>query len=277
MLRFVSWLFPKVELIAPWLAKRWFVSIFFTPLRYKMPVVEIELMDKAKQFKLDFNDKKIQVYEWGEGTPVLMVHGWMSRAAQFRKFIEPFNASGYKVVSFDATGHGRSEGGKSNIVEFAQIIELLAGRYDFEMVVGHSIGGASSLHAILNKKFTSKLVMIGSPTIASKIVEEFLRRLNASEAVTDYFYAYVKSKFGKSFEEFSASYIVKDLQNVDLLLIHDEHDAEVTIDNAEVMLEKYPKAKLIKTTGLGHTRILKDEAVVNACLQFANGIIKAVA
>ncbi len=277
MLRVVSWLFPKVEKIAPWFAKRWFVSIFFTPLRYKMPPPEIELISEANKYYLDHDGKKVQVYEWGEGSPILMVHGWMGRGAQFRKFIPEFNQAGFKVIAFDATGHGNSEGGKSHIMEFAYIIERLARKYDFKMVIGHSIGGAASLHAILNTKFANKLVMISSPTIASKIVEEFLRRLNATEAVTDYFYQFVKTKFGKTFEEYSASYIVKNLKNVELLLIHDQDDIEVTIDNAQVMCDKYPQARLITTHGLGHTRILKDENVIKACLAFATSNIKAVA
>lgn len=277
LLRLVSWLFPKVEMVAPWLAKRWFVSIFFTPLRYKMPPEEIELMNAATRYKLPYEGKQVQVYEWGEGKPILLVHGWMSRGAQFRRFIKPFNTAGYKVVAFDATGHGNSEGVKSDMLDFVAVIEQLALKYDFKAVIGHSIGGAASLHAILNKNFTNKLVMIGSPTVASKIVEEFMRRLNASTLVTDYFYAYVKAKFGKSFEEFSASYIIKDVRDVDLLLIHDEDDIEVTIDNAEILLEKYPSARLMRTKGLGHTRILKDDEVINACLVFVERNIKAVA
>jgi len=277
MLRLVSWLFPKVERISPWIAKRWFVSIFFTPLRYKMPPPELDIINQASKYQIDYEGNKVQVYEWGDGIPILMVHGWMGRGAQFRKFIPAFNQAGFKVVSFDATGHGNSEGGKSHIMEFAGIVEKLASNYEFKMVIGHSIGGAASLHAILNQKFTNKLVMIGSPTIASKIVEEFMRRLNASEKVTGYFYDYVKATFGKPFEEYSASYIIKDLKHVDLLIIHDEDDVEVTIDNADVLLEKYPAAKFIKTQGMGHTRILKDESVIEACLSFAKGNIKAVA
>lgn len=277
MLRVVSWLFPKVEKIAPWLAKRWFVSIFFTPIRYKIPPPEIELINQASKYYLEYEGKKIQVYEWGEGIPILMAHGWMGRGSQFRQFIPEFNRAGFKVVAFDATGHGNSEGGKSHIMEFASIIESLVSKYDFKMVVGHSIGGVASLHAILNTNFTNKLVMISSPTVASKIVEEFLRRLNASEVVTDYLYQYIKTKFGKTFEEYSASYIVKDLKNVELLLIHDQDDIEVTIDNAQVICEKYPQARLITTHGLGHTRILKDENVIKACLAFATSNIKAVA
>ena len=86
-LRIVGWLFPKVEKIAPWLAKRWFVRIFFTPVRYKMPYGEVEMAQKANTYKVNYEGKQVQVYEWGEGRPILFVHGWMGRGTQFRKFV----------------------------------------------------------------------------------------------------------------------------------------------------------------------------------------------
>ena len=60
-----AWLFPKVEKIAPWLAKRWFVNIFFSTARYTLPPPEKELIHSARKDHLQFGDKRIQLYEWG--------------------------------------------------------------------------------------------------------------------------------------------------------------------------------------------------------------------
>ncbi|MTI22199.1 alpha/beta hydrolase [Fulvivirga sp. RKSG066] len=267
-LRVVSWTFPKVEAISQWLANRWFVNLFFTPVRYKTPASEIEIMESASKHEVRIADNNVQVYEWGEGKPVLFVHGWMGRGTQFKRFVPIFNAAGYKVVSFDAIGHGKSEGKKSHIMYFAETVNALADKYDFHSVVGHSIGGVAVMHALIKDRFTDKLVMIGSPTMADHIIGAFLRSLRASKRVLTYFNQYVESKFGKSFDEYSAKHIVKDLDDVDILLIHDEDDREVTIENPYVILNKYPQSKLMTTKGLGHTRILKDEAVIDACLQF---------
>lgn len=268
-LRIVGWLFPKVEKIAPWLAKRWFVRIFFTPVRYKMPYGEVEMAQKANTYKVNYEGKQVQVYEWGEGKPILFVHGWMGRGTQFRKFVEDFNSSGYQVASFDATGHGKSDGNKSHLMEFAGVIEKLHSRYGgFEMIVGHSLGGVAAMIAINDGIPTQKLVMISSPTLAHKIVDEFILRLKASNRCKEYFDAYVMKKFGKRFEEYTATHIAQSLRKIDLLLIYDEDDREVDLENPEALLNVYPDARLVTTKGLGHTRILKDEEVVKTCLQF---------
>jgi len=268
MMKVVAWVFPKLEFVAPWLAKRWFTRIFFRPLKYKRPIAELEIENQAKLTDLTFKDKKVQVYEWGEGTPILFVHGWMSRGTQFRKFVGPFNNAGYKVIAFDAPAHGNSQGNKSDIFEFRDIINILSQAYNFEAVIGHSIGGVASMHALLKERFTDKLIMIGSPSMADKIIGAFQSRLNASDNIKTYFNKHIEEKYNKTFEEFSASFIIKDLKDVNLLLIHDEQDFEVTIDNARLLHERYPQSRLIATEGLGHTRILKDTSVINSCLNF---------
>jgi hypothetical protein len=55
---------------------------------------------------------------------------------------------------------------------------------------------------------------------------------------------------------------------VDLLLVHDEDDKEVGPQHPEALLKVYPAAKLIKTSGLGHTRILRDDAVIREVVTF---------
>lgn len=271
-LRLIGWAFPKVESIAPWFAKKWFVKIFFGTAKYKAPVAEAQMAELATKYQIDFQGKKVQVYEWGEGKPVLFVHGWMGRATQFRKFYPAFANAGYKVVSFDSTGHGQSEGSSSHLMEFVGIIERLQQNYrQFEMIVGHSLGGVASFHAALNG-ITDRLVMISSPTVGAYITEEFRKKLKASSKMVDYFNEYIENKYGRSFESYSVSHNINDLKEVDLLLIHDEDDKEVDIFNAELIKHKYPAAKLLKLSGNGHTRILKNETVVDEVLNFIGKI-----
>ncbi len=262
-LRIIGWAYPKLERIAPWLAKRWFVKIFFSPARYKMPYGELELSERATKYRVNYEGKQVQVYEWGEGKPVLMVHGWMGRATQFRKFVPDFNKAGFKVVAFDATGHGKSQGNISHLMEFAGIITLMGKRYgQFEMIVGHSLGGVAAMHAIIGGVNTNKLVMISSPTIGHEIVDVFKRKLNASNATVAYFNQYIVKKFGLPFEHYSAGYNVAKLPNTQLFLVYDENDPEVTLAHAQVLMNKYKSAELYQTKGLGHTRILKDAGVI---------------
>ncbi len=271
-LRFVAWAFPKVEKLAPWIAERWFVRIFFSTAKYQFPKAEIEMANKANKYNIEFEGKKVQVYEWGEGKPILLVHGWMGRATQFRLFVPAFVNAGFKVVAFDATGHGNSEGGKSHLMEFKGIIQSLQNNYrNFEMIVGHSLGGVASLHAVIESS-VNKLVMISSPTIGSFIMEEFRKKIGASANMLNYFERYIIETYGLPFEHYSASYNISRLKNVDLLLIQDENDREVSMENATIITRKYPEASLVTTKGLGHTRILRDKFVIDTVLKHSRKI-----
>ena len=50
----------------------------------------------------------MKAWSWGNGPTVLLVHGWNGRATQLGGFVEPLVARGYRVVAFDAFGHGES-------------------------------------------------------------------------------------------------------------------------------------------------------------------------
>jgi hypothetical protein len=52
------------------------------------------------------------------------------------------------------------------------------------------------------------------------------------------------------------------------MLVHDDEDKEVNIRQAEALQKLYPSAKLVRTSGLGHTRILKDNIVIQRCVTF---------
>ena len=264
----IGWAFPKLEKLAPGLAKRWFVRIFFTPIRYRPPVPEVEIAQQAKRYQIDFMGKRIQVYEWGEGRPVLMVHGWMGRGTQFRKFIPVFNAAGYKVVSFDAVGHGRSQGKRTSLISFIELIGKIQNNYrQFEMIVGHSLGGVAALHATL-AGITDKLVMISSPTEAQELLKEYRKRIGASEELLPFFNEKVEVLFKRKFEDLAVEKNIGKLKNADLLFIHDEDDREVPFSSIEVVKREFPAAQIMVTKGNGHTRILKDQSVITKVLEF---------
>ncbi len=268
-LRFIQWLFPKVEAISSALAARWFQHLFFTPIRYKSPEKELEIARSAQQYQLLVGDKNIQIYTWGEGIPVLMVHGWAGRGTQFRKFVEPFTAQGFKVVAIDGPAHGKSDGNKTEIMEFASVIERVYLQEKAVAIIAHSFGGVASLYAMANGLQNKVQINIASPTIGEEIIKSFLKALQASEHIGKLFRDFIMKQTGKRFEEFSALEIVKRIPHeLDLLLVYDEDDEEVTMEHAHAIKKVYPQAILFQTKGLGHNRILKEDKVINRCVTF---------
>src|SRR6478609_5444779 len=269
-LKIVRWLYPKVERVIPILAHRYFLRLFFTPLHYGIPEKEKKAESFAEKFTLNVVNKKIQCYSWGKGKPVLLVHGWAGRSTQFRRFIKPLTEAGYKVVGFDGPAHGNSSGKRTSVFEFEEALKVIYKKIGTpEAIIAHSFGGSAALFAAMNGLPIKKLINIASPTIGDEIIHTYLKAINGSMATKDYFKKQMVKQYGKPFDEFTAMHFIRHLpQPVNLLLIHDQNDKEVGLVHAETLAKVYPAARLIKTKGLGHTRILKDNDVIQQCVTF---------
>jgi len=269
ILRFIRWWFPKAEKFAPGFAARYFRKIFFTPLRYKIPDKELPLIESAEKFDISVNGKRIQGYKWGSGTPVLLIHGWAGRATQFRKFISTMTGSGFQCIGFDGPAHGRSDGKQTNILEFSEVIKNVYDQFQPLAVIAHSFGGVATIYACSQGLPLKKLVTVASPSIGDEVVNTYLRAINGSAPTGDAFKKYLVSTYGKTFDEFSSLHLVKHLPHpLRLLIVQDEDDKEVILRHATELKAAYPSAELLQTSGLGHTRILRDEKVIARSIDF---------
>ncbi|NOT75919.1 MAG: alpha/beta hydrolase [Cyclobacteriaceae bacterium] len=266
------WLYPKLEKFAPFIAQRIFRFVFYVPIRYKVPEKEKELSRKAELTTIVVEGKSVQCYSWGDkALPyVLLVHGWAGRATQFRKFVQPLEAAGYRIIGFDGPAHGKSEGRHTSILQFEKTLHEIFKKFGEPVaLITHSFGGAASLYSASHGLPIRKLINIASPTIADEILSTYLRAINGTWPSVTRFRKFVIEKTGKSFEEFTSMHAIKNLPHpIDLMLVHDEEDQDVYIINAEELIKAYPSAKLFKTRGLGHTRILKDDDVIRECVGF---------
>lgn len=274
LLKFIRWVYPKVEVIAPPLAYRFFTKLFFTPLKYNATEKERKAEKYAHKFEVHAAGKRIQCYRWGQSDKtVIVVHGWAGRATQFRRFVKPLIKAGYQVIGFDGPAHGQSEGKKTTIVEFEQTLhELYKVVGTPEAIIAHSFGGGAVLFAAKNGLPVKKLINIASPTIGDEIINTYLKAIGGSEKTKNFFKAFIQKKYGEPFDTFTALEIIKHIkQPLELLLVHDEKDYEVSMEHPLALCRAYPSARLLKTSGLGHTRILKDDGVIEEIVTFIRG------
>jgi pimeloyl-ACP methyl ester carboxylesterase len=275
VLRVVRFVFPILERVAPFLADRIFRMVFYVPLRYPAPQREQEIAREGVEFSMRVGEKTIRGRQWGNPRQpyILLVHGWAGRATQFRKFIPELVAKGFSVVGPDGPSHGQSDGRATSIPEFHQMFLSVYGKFGEPAgIITHSFGGAAMLYAAMNGLPVRKLVNIASPSIGDEILKTFLRAINGSWTSAERFKKYVIRKTGKPFDEFTALYAVTHLPSaIDLLVINDEDDRDVVFRSAEALVKAYPAARLYRTKGLGHNRILKDEAVIGEAIRFIQG------
>lgn len=270
-LRFVRWVFPKLELISSSLAVAYFEKIFFTPIRYEATLKEHACELLANKEKIHVDGKKIQTYEWGNpDLPyVIVIHGWAGRATQFRKFVPVFNEAGFRILGFDGPAHGQSTGKRTDISEFSIVLQTIIKQKGVpEAIIAHSFGGGAALYSIMNGLPVTKLINVASPTMADEIIKSYLNAIGGSWKTGERFKQLVLKKFGKPFEEFTALHFVKHISNLRIMLVHDNEDKDVPIIQAQELVKSYPSATLLTTQGLGHNRILKDDHVIKECLNF---------
>lgn len=259
-----------MERLTPKLANRFFAYLFFTPIGYPTPEKEQKSETFAEKFVLIIKGTRIQCYQWGKSTKtILVVHGWAGRATQFRRFVKPLLEQGYQVIGFDGPAHGKSSGKSTHLNEFLEVIRDMESRYKIDAVIAHSFGGVASLYAVAEGVPVKTLINIASPTIADEIINTYLKALGGSAKTGQAFKEFVIRKYGKPFEEYSSLVFIKRVpSDFNLLLVHDEEDNEVSMAHPNELLKIFPQARLYKTSGLGHTRILRDDSVIQEVVTF---------
>ena len=257
--------------ISPFLASRFAARLFLSPFRYKLPEREKE-MDKESiqnEVMVPSMNRSIITYEYGKSEKkVLLVHGWSGRGTQLAKIAEALKKKGYMCVSFDAPGHGKAEGKMSMMPFFIKAVHHLDEQYGpFDAVIGHSLGGMSSLRAIREGMKTDKLVIIGTANNISEITRHFAQNMKMNNKVARKMKTYLDNRFNEDMDVLSGGESAKYVKTP-TLVIHDEEDVDVKVNSAHEIHEELENSELLITSGLGHRRILGNKEVINKITTF---------
>ncbi|MFB7027850.1 MULTISPECIES: alpha/beta fold hydrolase [unclassified Streptomyces] len=261
--------------VAPGPAGRLAFHVFVRPLGRARPKPEERaVMAAARVGRLRVRGKDVVTYAWGDGRrPVLLVHGWSSRASRFGALAEALLARGYSPVAFDAPGHGDSPGRASNIVEYREIIRELHARHgDFDAVVAHSFGVLASLFALRDGVRTARFAGLGAVGSFAFLTEGFRDRLGVDERVVRALRDHVERRLAPGepgiWHRLEADHAPEQL-GAPLLLLHDEDDDMTPPAQSRLLVRAHgDRARLVVTRGLGHRRILKDPDVVARTVEF---------
>jgi len=245
--------------------------MFLTPKRRARPAAERQLLAKARRLELPTVHGQLAAWEWGdEGPRVLLVHGWEGRGAQLGALASPLIAAGFRVLTFDAPGHGDSPGERSSLFHFAVAVERAAEAFGpLHAIVTHSMGGAATLWASRHDPLATRLVTIAPPVDLRDFTAMFSKMLGFPEGVRVRLHKRLDARFGVPIEEVRAERLASAMQGP-LLVVHDENDREVPIACGEAIARAWPKAQFLRTHGLGHQRILRDPETLHAIVSFVS-------
>jgi pimeloyl-ACP methyl ester carboxylesterase len=266
--------FGMLSRTAPEMASKIAVDLFMKPRKFARPDREKELLAEAEPFVVSVGaESSVQAWRWGSGPAVLLVHGWEGRGSQLAPLVRPLLARGFSVVTFDAPGHGDSDGSRSSLPHFAWAVRRVAesisgsdanGSY---AIIAHSLGCAATTLALREGLTTGRLVFFSPPLNPSDYVDRFGNILNFSSEVLVRMKQRIEERFLRKWSDYALDETARQM-TAPLLVIHDRDDEETYWSEGSALAAAWPGARLLSTEGLGHRRILRDPGVVEAATRF---------
>jgi len=224
----------------------------------------------------------LATYRWGGGDrTVLLLHGWRGRASQFAPLVRELVAEGFHVVSFDAPAHGDSPGRSTDIRDWLAATEQLQARYGrFQAIVGHSFGGLAALTAARSGVTTSAVATIAGAGTPAAFLGEFSGALRLDERTRERFEAGFRRRLGEDAASLIRRYDAAAdplPAGIGLLLAHDDTDRQLSPTWSLALAEAHgDRARLVRTTGFGHVRILSADVVLDAVVGLTGGGLSGV-
>jgi pimeloyl-ACP methyl ester carboxylesterase len=260
-------------LLAPAFAGLWAERLFLTPPKPHYPSGEFFDLIDARQSYLQHRGRQIAMWRWGprDAPAVLLVHGWGGRATQMRSFVHHLAAAGYRVIAYDQPAHGLSDGRLTGLPDFADVLTEIARHHGgVRAVIAHSLGAPAAAIAIARGLPIERAVLVSPPSDLVGYSRRFARWLAIPERVRRSMQAAIEERFGVRWSELEVARVAP-LLRAPALVIHDRADTMVPWRQGAAFAQHWPGARLLSTRGLGHGRILEDERVARAAVDFIAG------
>jgi pimeloyl-ACP methyl ester carboxylesterase len=249
---------------AAWLADR----LFCTPPRSTVPSSARSVLASATRGWTLAGGDRVALWRWGQGPAVALVHGWGSRAARLTAFVEPLVEQGFSVIAFDAPAHGESDGRLGSGVQAAQALRAIAATTPLYGVVGHSLGAAATLMALRDDLHLRRAVFIAPPADIVGYTVRFAQLFGLRDDVLDAMRRRTERRLRFAWRDLDLIGIASAVRGVELLVVHDRGDEDVTWDNGARLAAAWPGASLVTTEGLGHHRVARDPSIVARAAAF---------
>ena len=258
-----------MSFIAPKKATQLAHAFFSEPRKGKFTIDTLpKTLKEAQSETIQHNDDIIQTYIWkGNDTIILLIHGWESNSSRWKKMLPYLKKSGSTIIAIDGPAQGLSSGKEFTVPKYAEFIDIAAKKYKPHYIIGHSMGGKTSLY--YQYKYQNpgiqKIVILGAPSDFTIILKNFTNLLSLNSTVTKA----LKNKYTKhlnlNLDQFASKEFVSKI-NVKGLLAHDVEDTVVLFDEGEKIATSWKDAQFIATKGLGHK--LHDDELYKKVYEF---------
>jgi len=266
-----------IALVSPRKAAESAFKLFCTPFNSKSKHRAPAIFNKADT--LSFSLSGIQIYGWrwttklSNGKKVLLVHGFDSYSYKFEKYITLLLSQNFEVLTFDAPAHGISEGKTINTQIYRDLIWKVEEIYGpLFGIIAHSLGGIASSLAAEKMNTLQKLVLIAPATETERAVNNFLKLIHLNKSFKMEFLKVIEQTAKLPFSYFSVSRAIKNI-GANTLWLHDTGDRVCPYEDVKpVQKMELPHVSFYITKGLGHSKIYKDNNVMQQVISFMSAI-----
>ena len=276
--RWLRWGLSLSQRLWPRLAVRAAYRVFGTPLPPKWLQRRHAALADWHTERWPFEDASLTLYlppPAPHGPVVLLLHGWGGHAAQMLPLAATLAAQGLRPVLVDLPAHGRSAGRTSNLPQFARAIEYLSARllqqgHALRGVVAHSLAANALGYAAARGLPVQRLVLLAPPASPLAYTRLFAAVFGLSEDTRARLQQRVEAREGILMRQFEPAAVGPRVRQP-TLIVHDREDRINRFADAEAFRNAIAGARLLETSGLGHTRLLRGEEVLQAVAQHLRG------
>ncbi|MCP2265717.1 alpha/beta fold hydrolase [Promicromonospora thailandica] len=224
--------------------------------------------ERARRGELRVAGERVATYAWGDpaGSPVLLVHGWQSRASRFARLVDDLEQAGHHVLAFDGVAHGDSTGRRTTILDHLAIARRIADDAGpFAGVVGHSFGGLAAGIALAEGLPGAVLATVAAVPSFSALNAGFLRTIDMPPALDARHAALVAARlFPADRDPVDRFDLLRHPAPAPALFVHGTRDREVPAAAARALHAAHPRSRLLEVDA-GHNSAL-DEAAARAAV-----------
>ncbi|NKK67095.1 alpha/beta fold hydrolase [Rhizobium leguminosarum bv. viciae] len=234
----------------------------------------------------EVNDIKMYYAEYGEGDPILFIHGGLGNAEVWGHQVADF-ANDHRVIVADSRGHGRSTRSQQPFgydlmtSDYVALLDYL--KIDKVTLVGWSDGGIIGIDMAMKnpEKLTRVIAQAANVTTDGvkadvmnnktfndyiNVAGEYYRKLSPTPNEYDAFFKQISHMW-----ETQPAWTATDLGKiaVPVTLAIGDHDEAVKLDHTEMMAKEIPGAKLVILKDASHFAMLQDPTGYDAMIRDA--------
>lgn len=271
--------FRAMDPVAPWLAARVVDHLWFRlPRQPPAAVRHAATPEGGTAFTTRQHGLTVQgrVYGPDQAPTAHLVHGWAGWWQQLAPFVAPLLAAGYRVVAHDAPSHGDSPPGRhgprtTRVMEMADAYAAVVWQQGpAGLVLAHSMGAMATMWARARGTSAHAYTFLAAAASVDPILQGFGHTLGLGPRTPSRVRDRVERRIGHPFEAFDVPAMALTGGALPpLLAVHDRGDRIAPASGSIDIARAWPGSELTLTDGLGHRRVLRDDAVISQVTAFA--------